>query len=80
MISSHVVEVSGAARDGLQGLHRCLLGWRAACRPQLLEVGEPLSQRQQRLRFVSAGNWLREHLVKCCGVLSRAGRFLCVAL
>ena len=32
--------------DRLQGLHHCFLGWRTSSRLQLLEVCEPLSQRQ----------------------------------
>ena len=39
---------------------------------QLCEVCEPLSQRQQQLRFVSVGNKLVKPFVKCCRVLCRA--------
>ena len=65
----HVVEVSDTTCDCLRGLHHCFFGWRASRRLQLLEVCEPLSQRRQRLRFVSAGNRLGKLLVKYCRVL-----------
>ena len=70
----HVVEVSDSARHCLQGLHDFLFGWRASCRLQLLEVCKPLSQRQQQLRFVPAGDGLGEPLVKRCCVFCRAGQ------
>ena len=70
----HVVEVSDSARHRLQGLHHCLFGWRALCRLQLREVCQPLSQRQQQLRLVPAGDGLGKPLVMRCRVLCRAGQ------
>ena len=68
----HVVEVSDSARDRLQGLHHCFFGWRTSGRLQLHEVCEPLSQRQQQFRLVSAKCGLGKPLVKRRRVLSCA--------
>ena len=70
----HIDEVSDSTRHCLQGLHHCLFGWRASCRLQLLEVCQPLSQRQQQLRLVPAGNGLGKPLVKRYRMLCRARR------
>ena len=74
----HIVEVPDSARDRLQGLHHCFFGWRASSRLQLLEVCEPLSQRQQQFRLVSAREGLGKPLVKRRRVLSCARQDLFV--
>ena len=71
----HVVAVYDAARDRLQGLHHCLLGWRTSCRLPLLEVCEPLCSPSTTASFLSLqGIGSGEPLVKCCRVLCRAGQ------
>ena len=62
----HTVEVSDSARDHLQGLHHRFFGWRTSSRLQLREVCEPLSQRQQQLRLLSARNGVGKPLAKRC--------------
>ena len=74
----HIVEVTDSARDRLRGLHYSFFGWRTFSRLQLLEVCEPLSQRQQQLRLVSARDGLGKPLVKRCRVLGCARKDLFV--
>ena len=74
----HIVEVSDSARDRLQGLHHCFFGWRTFSRLQLLQVCEPLSQRQQQFRLISARYGLGKPLVKRSRVLSCARKDLFV--
>ena len=58
--------------------HHSFFGWRASSRLQLLEVCEPLSQRQQQFRLVSAREGLGKPLVKRHRVLSCAPQDLFV--
>ena len=55
---AHVVEVSDSTLDRRQGLRHCFFGWRTSSRLQLLEVCEPLPQRQQQFRLISARDGL----------------------
>ena len=49
VVSCDIVEVSGATRDRLQGLHDCFFGWRTSSRLQLDALGKPLVKRSRVL-------------------------------